>query len=1196
LFSDKSNGLLATSEKKKLFFSLNILSLPSLYHLNIGFSILRQMARYFFPILTCAFLSLFVHPPLQAQGLNNLRHQTIRATADTIFYDTLATVSSSMVITDTLGRVIDTSAYTLLPWESGLVLSPSLEKAHHRLHLTYRVMPEALTESRFHKDLEAVSQIPDRVFTWQKIAQKQPDQARLFPSAQFIQSGSISRGITLGNNQDAVVNSGMDLQLSGSLGNNLNINGVLSDRNIPIQPDGTTQKINELDRVYLQVYNDQTRVTGGDFEISANPGYFMRLNKKVQGARVEHRYQPGGQAGAVSTISGAVSKGKHCSIRLNGEEGNQGPYRLRGCDGETHIIILSGSEKVFIDGKLLKRGKNHDYTIHYNTSEITFTANQPITKDKRIRVEFEYSLREYTRFMAFSHNRLNTERGSLWLNVYTQQDSKNQTLAQDLTSSQKELLSGIGDNLEEAMVPYVDTGNYENRAILYTSTDTVVNGQTYSIYVYSTDRDKERVKVGFSYAGKNGGHYILKKSPANGRVYEWVAPVNGTPRGEYTPMRRLIPPQKQHMLTLGGAGNLSPTLSSSFEMALSNHDPNTFSALDQADNNGYALRFGLNKQFLTDDTSRSRLSSTLSYRGVHRHFTPVERFRAVEFDRDWNLRNRNVSGHEHLASGGIQYWHEDWGKSHYRLEYLGYNSGYEGYRNQLGADLSHRSYNLQVNGNVLNTRGRKTQTRFYRYKADLSKHFTHLIAGASNAGEYNHWRQDSLLSQSFSFNQWQFYVKTPDSLKNQYSLSYKLRNDRLPDGKSLKTASRAQDLNLGIRINSLQNNRLEARLTYRKLHVADTSLSPARPEDHLIGRLEHNLRAFNNLISTSTHYEVGAGLEPRKEFTYIEVAGGQGTYTWSDYNNNGIRELDEFEKARFTDQATFLRVYRPSGDYFKTHTGEFNQIINIDPEKAIADTSLLAQLASRFSNQLAFRIRSKNQKDNLWKNLNPFAYAIDDAAVLSQSSNLRNTLSFNKNNPAWHIDYIFLKSQSKVLLMNGTDWKEDQKHSIHLTWNIQPGFSVLNKSRIGQERYESEFFQNKNYRIKRMEESLSIRYQPSDATRFELGYAFADLTNTPGREKAIKHRIGLEFHLSRIRSFRLQGNTRFIHFRYGYEANTPVAWQMLEGLKPGNNATWSLMLQKQLYQNLELNVNYSGRVSQGHRTIHTGQLELRASF
>ena len=1156
------------------------------------------MVRNFLIISMLALLILSSRAIVFAQDLDNIRSAAISAKQDTVVYDTLATVGGSMSITDSAGQAIDDTAYTLIAWHSKLILGPSLARNHQRLWLKYRVFPPSLTQRRFHKDIREIQQIPEQVFTWQKLSRNQGASRRNFPSADIIQSGSISRAITLGNNQDAVVNSGLDLQLSGSLGNNLNITGVLSDKNVPLQPDGTTQKINELDRVYIKVYNDQTQVTGGDFQISEGQGYFMKLNKKVQGARAEHRYQAPGNMQAVSSFSGAISRGKHCTQNFMGEEGNQGPYRLSGCDNETHIIILSGSEKVYIDGQRMKRGKNNDYVINYNTAEITFTANQPITKDKRILVEFEYSLRAYTRFMAYTHNSIRGDNGSLWFNVFTQQDSKTSTLAQELNDREKTLLARAGDNLEQARVPYVDTGSYQenNNLILYIEKDTLVGGKRYSIYTYSTNPDQARLKVGFSYAGENKGNYILKKSAANGRVYQWVAPENGVPQGSYTPERQLIPPRKQQMLTFGGQGNITPSLNSSFELALSNNDLNTFSSLDQGDNKGYALKFNLNKQFLLTDTSRSKISSSFSYRGVQNDFNPVERFRAVEFDRDWNLRHRTVSGNEHLFSGSINFWHRQAGTSRYRFEYLSYQNGYRGYRNQLNTRLQHDSYQLDFKGNLLKTKGPNTQTDFVRYQAHASKHFPYLVAGIRNNAEYNRWQADTLMNQSFSFNEWQFYLKSPDSLTNQYFINYQIRDDRRPHRGQLKPVSQGQDLNVGVKIHSLKNNRLTARITYRQLHIPDTSLTASRPEDHLIGRIEHSMHLFRNLLRTSTHFEVGSGLEPRKEFTYIEVPDGQGVYHWSDYNENGIKELDEFEKARFQDQADYLRVYRPSGTYYKTHTHEFNHTLHLNPSQAIRDTGFLARLASRFSDQLAYRIRRKNQQNRFWKNLNPFAYRIGNPDVLSQSSNLRNTLSFNKGRPTYHIDYIFLISQNKSLLMNGTELQEDHKHGLHLTWNINEALTLLNRSSIIRKRYQSEFFSNKNYRLKNLRESFSLRYHPSSAMRFELGYAFADMNNQQGPEKAIQHKINLKFQISRVKQFRVHGKTSLIHFDYGAPRNTPVAYQMLQGLKPGKNATWSLVLQKEIYQNLDLNLNYSGRTSQGHRTIHTGQVELRASF
>ena len=75
-------------------------------------------------------------------------------------------------------------------------------------------------------------------------------------------------------------------------------------------------------------------------------------------------------------------------------------------------------------------------------------------------------------------------------------------------------------------------------------------------------------------------------------------------------------------------------------------------------------------------------------------------------------------------------------------------------------------------------------------------------------------------------------------------------------------------------------------------------------------------------------------------------------------------------------------------------------------------------------------------------------------------------------------------------------------------------------------------------------------------------------------------------------------NIEFNYFSNEYKGtqNTPVSYQMMEGLQIGNNYTWSLVMQKKLTKYLDLNINYFGRKSEISRTIHTGTVQLKAYF
>ncbi|MCB9223872.1 MAG: hypothetical protein R2780_10335 [Crocinitomicaceae bacterium] len=1068
------------------------------------------------------------------------------------------------------------------------------------IEVQYEPTPISLNKNYQHKnkDLIVTSEVENiDPFKYSVSSEKSNDD--LFGTNTLNKQGSISRGVTVGNAQNLSLQSTLNLQLDGQIAPNLFMTGSISDNNIPFQPEGNTQKLQEFDQVRLRVYNDNFAVTGGDFWLKKPTGYFLNYTKRIQGISLEgyHPMEVVGMNGKAShQLSGAFSRGKFSRNIIQGVEGNQGPYRLTGADKEPFIVVLAGTEKVYIDGQLLQRGQEFDYVIDYNTSEITFTARQLITKDKRIIVEFQYSDLNYARSLVAYSADFEGERYHTWLNIYSEQDARNQTIQQTLTTEKRGILAAVGDSIQDAFANSIDSVGYYDNRVLYALRDSLGYD---SILVFTVNPDSAVFQASFQYVGTGNGNYVFDSYTANGKVYRWIQPVAGVPQGDYEAIQLLVAPQKKQMYVIGSEFKLNKSLKTGVELAYSNHDINTFSPLDAGDNYGAAVKWNLNSDSKLGSKEVWRLKSKANFEYNQSTFNPIQWFRSAEFDRDWNVRNQPYKGDIYLSNVGLQFIGKGVGAIGYDFDNFIWGSDYKGYRNQLDMLINKKGFHASVLGSYLFSEGTE-KTTFLRHNSSISQKISVIKVGFEDIHEQNQkyiTGNPTLQNTSYRFYDWKAYVSTLDSTLNQFSVYYRERYDWFSDSLRLNMAARARNVGAEAAFMKNKANIVKLNFNYRMLDITDTNLYSAKPENTILNRLEHVLNVWKGALTATTFYEIGSGLELKREFIFLQVNDGQGTHTWIDYNNDGIKDLGEFEIAVYQDQGNYIRVFIPTNTYVRTYSNQFNSSIFLRPERIWKSKEGMKKFLARFSDQVVYKVQRKTSYEDNLGALNPFIYDIADTSLVSISTSFRNSFYFNKNNPVFGANYSYQENGSKVLLSNGFDTRLNTFHEIRTRWNINKLYNLRVNGVLGRKKNGSDYASNRNYDIHYMEVSPTFSYQPNTAFRVSVSAKYAEKNNISDlNETAIIRDVGFELRYNQAKKGSFSAKANYILITYTGASNTSLAFEMLEALKTGNNFTWGLAYQRKVAKNLQLNFTYNGRKSEDNKAIHSGGMELRAFF
>jgi hypothetical protein len=1127
---------------------------------------------------------------------SNLRCKWVKPTVEGIVMDTLTIVPGSIDVKYPHGY---TSSYNVTTNTLSFFPNPLPDS----ILVCYRVYSFNLSKQVYKRDLS----IYDSMGGYREVMRSRgygstPQQhEELFSTPGINKTGVISRGVSVGNNQSVFVNSTLNLQLDGQLTDNLMLTAVISDQNIPFQPEGNTQQIQQFDKVYIQLKSPRTTLTVGDIVLQQRDPYFLKYYRNVQGGKVEYKVKKDSTSENITTFGIGVAKGKFHSMQFSPDtknflqEGVQGPYRLQGQNGEAYITVIANSERVYFDGRLLIRGFDYDYVIDYNSAEIIFTPNLLVTRYNRMRVDFEYSDLNYARSNTEASQTIKNSKTEFGIYYYSEKDNRNNPLLLDITPEDQIYLSTIGDSLNLAYVNGADSVGYQSGLTLYKKV--VVSGV--DVYVYSTSPDSAFFQVKFTQVPEGQGSYVLSNSIANARVYKYV----GSGLGNYEALQYIPTPKKKQMIQASINQKLNKHEELFTDLAYSVNDVNLYSSLDKGNDDGISTRVGLrSKKRNIGLLNKYYLTSILSYEFNQENFSAIDRFRGPDFERYWS-EDVNKIGNNHMATVGISYAKSASQLFSYSINYRNKVNDLKGLQHL--AQVYQKKGKLFFKGDLFSTQSENFEgtASWQKYSADFYYSTKLITPGFKYSTEQNIAKDSSgtLLRTIMYYNELTYYIKSSDTARFRYRIDYTNRQDKQVFQGELIPNTNAQttNFNCGLKFNSYHQLNLTS--TYRYLTYLN---SPSVPNDETImSRVDWGISALKRHVRSELTVTSGVGRQARQQFVFQPVATGLGTFVWRDYNNDGLQQINEFVNKIYNDTAEYIKIYLPSNEYYKAYTNIINYRLDISmPRKWKSSSKSFLKTLSRLSNTNSLTLNKKTTDDNWFNRFDPSSPSRLDTNLLANQRVVRAVLFYNRSSSLFGMDLSLTLNESRQFLTQGFEnqYVNDLSYGLRATFKRKYAWKI--KLSTGYNLVSSDFNSSRNYDIKTNKVDNEFAIQPRTNTRITLltGMSYKINTFEPSNgENAMLYNLGVELKLNKLSKRTFTSTLKYIliesHLN-GTSQNSPIAYEIQEALLNGNNMTWNIAWQERLTNGLQISFSYEGRKSESVRTIHTGRMQLSALF
>jgi hypothetical protein len=994
--------------------------------------------------------------------------------------------------------------------------------------------------------------------------------------------GSKTFAISVGSQRDLSLEQSLRVNISGQVSPDVEVVALLSDQSSPLQPEGDTQTLEEIDKVLVEIRGRSAAATLGDYEIFNREGEFGRFERKLQGAKGTARASWG-----QLTAAGAVSKGTFRSMSFTGVEGKQGPYRLTDHEGNTDIIVVAGTERIWVDGEQVTRGQNNDYIIEYGNGEVTFTQRRLITAQSRIVVDYEYSSRQYQRSFYGGQGSLTMAGDGLKLQALLIRESEDGDSPIDvaLTDADRRVLAAAGDDPQKAWRDgwvLADTAAGEKGNYIWVDS-------TYFLYV---GPDSTGIyQVTFSDVGTELGQYSREFSLEDNQYYYVY-------QGEDE--RRYLP---RIYLPLAGSHTLADVRSQwepwsgarlSAELGVSNRDENTFSALDDGDNSGRAialqgsladqvLRFGSQYLGLVDLTGRVRYTDE--------RFRPIGRTEDAEYYRRWDLDRDRSPGKEEVREISGTYRPREAFSLGGEYGSLSRGDRFSSTRRRLESEWAAQAWphlkgyyeiveSRRIGDGLLDTLTVDQETHWERQGLTAERALWKIRPAISWESETREVSEGGEMATGDRYQQYRGAASTEGLGALLLSTEWIYRQNELYRDGWLKE-SLGRTLKSRLELQNWRSLTVTAEYTRRTLRYQETEGTNSQVD---LIRSRTSYSPLKGAVRAQLDYQVANRQASQRRRIPIEVGEGQGDY-----------RLEDGEYIPDPDGNWIFRV-ETVGDSIPITDLEAGIRLGLTPHRAVGEQTagLLGWLRNLSTDTYLKIDEETTEQDKIAIYLLQLdRFQRDETTVRGEITYQQDIDLFpQRRDVGLRLRYLSSDRENNQYITGG---EENLRIERSVRLDLAPGNRPLLRIEYAHQNRYRKVEGTARSRIRADDLSAKGTIYPSRGMELSLESEWRGDRDAVGEtsSRLIALSPGASY------SFLSQGRLR-TEFTWAHVTSDPegsaISWEMAQGNRVGNNYHWSLTADYQINQYVSATLSYTLRAQPGRDTRHTGRAEMRAFF